>query len=153
MYHLTHTLKQIEALILTLWITLFCVVNCELKPRTGDSLYTGKSNEGSEIESFQFDKTYDQSPGIGFEFESSNIKFRSMETTTDNIEETYKLKGHLINDREQANWKLTGDTIKNKPGVLLTEYILNGKTIKLGEDQAVEAAEEVTRDMVRYFHN
>lgn len=50
--------------------------------------------------------------------------------------------------QEMDDWKLTGDTTQGRPGSLTGEYILNGKTIKLGTKRAGAAAKEVHEDFV-----
>lgn len=90
--------------------------------------------------------TDDQSPGIGVEFESSDVRFSSPSCDKPSTDEA---KGKLVNDRQGKNWQLTADTTQNEAGMLYAEYILDGTQIKLGTGAAAEAASAVGRDFVR----
>ena len=93
--------------------------------------------------------TSDRSPGIGVEFETSAITFNS---ATANAASTYPLKGKLVNGRQGPNWQLTADTTGDSPGVLYAEYILDGRTIKIGTGVAAVTANLVAQDLVRNFN-
>lgn len=90
--------------------------------------------------------TSDRSPGIGVEFESSQFVFVNKECKK---EPTFASKGKDIDGRAGKDWSLTVDTTENMAGHLTGEYILNGKTIKLGSGRAKQAATEVKKDLVR----
>ncbi|KAH8433923.1 uncharacterized protein LDX57_011559 [Aspergillus melleus] len=57
-----------------------------------------------------------------------------------------------LHDSHPGNdWSLTVDTTNNMKGKLTGEYILNGKTIKLGTGRAGKAAKEVHNDFVSHY--
>ena len=88
----------------------------------------------------------DKSPGIGIEFESSGLDFVNEEFA---LNDAYKSKAKKIKGRkdEHNHWALTVDTTsKSERNVNLAgEYILNGKLIKLGTQDAGKAAEAVSK--------
>lgn len=90
--------------------------------------------------------TSDSSAGIGVEFESSFVKFGRKDCSA---ADTNQAKGQQVGDRRGDNWQLTADTADEIPGRLTAEYILNGKTIKIGSDTASAAAAAVSSDIVR----
>lgn len=74
--------------------------------------------------------------GLGMEFETGLLQFES-ENCPD--AERYSAKGALITGHSGTNWELTAD-ISDKGNRLNPEYILNGKQIKIGHDDAANAA-------------
>ena len=100
--------------------------------------------------------TSDKSPGIGVEFETNSLIFSNDECP---LNDAFRSKAKEISGRKDKNnhWALTVDTTSTGEGnVHLTgEYILNGKLIKLGTQDAGKAAQAVSDDLVRshgYFH-
>lgn len=63
--------------------------------------------------------------------------------------DTNQAKGQQVGDRKGDSWQLTADTTLEAAGRLSAEYILNGKTIKIGTGAASAAAAEVSSDIVR----
>jgi hypothetical protein len=102
--------------------------------------------EDSDINPVDDGPTSDRSPGIGVEFESGGLTFVNNKC---NQKDTFDLKGYDIQGRSGTDWRLTVDTTSGMSGRLSGEYILNGKTIKIGSKRAGAAAEEVTKDFVR----
>jgi hypothetical protein len=92
--------------------------------------------------------TDDGSPGIGFEFECGQILLQP-EKYGCTEEQMEKAKGNILGGRTGTNWELTADTTVDQS--VDAEYILNGKTIKLGSGDLQKAAEEVANDVVSYF--
>ena len=90
--------------------------------------------------------TSDHSAGIGVEFESSKVLFSKRGCSA---EDTNQAKGKQVGDRKGDNWQLTADTTSETAGLLAAEYILNGKTIKIGTGAASAAAAAVSSDIVR----
>ena len=90
--------------------------------------------------------TSDKSAGIGVEFESSGVVFQKPGCSA---ADTNQAKGQKVGDREGDNWQLTADTTAEAAGLLQAEYILNGKTIKIGTGAASAAAAAVSSDIVR----
>ena len=90
--------------------------------------------------------TSDESAGIGVEFESSGVVFKKPGCSA---ADTNQAKGQQVGDREGDNWQLTADTTAEIAGMLAAEYILNGKTIKIGTGAASAAAAAVSSDIVR----
>lgn len=89
--------------------------------------------------------TKDKSPGLGIEFESSNIRLKS-ETADQKV--TFASKGKLLGKRKGTNWKLTADTTGSMADTIAAEYILDGTEIKIGAGTAAVAAEAVAKDVV-----
>lgn len=89
--------------------------------------------------------TSDESAGIGVEFESSGVRLTKSGCSA---ADTNQAKGQQVGDREGDNWQLTADTTADLAGVLTAEYILNGKTIKIGTGAASAAAAAVSSDIV-----
>lgn len=90
--------------------------------------------------------TSDNSAGIGVEFEASGVMFGKPGCSA---ADTNQAKGQQVGDRKGDNWQLTADTTTETPGMLNAEYILNGKTIKIGTGAASAAAAAVSSDIVR----
>ena len=90
--------------------------------------------------------TNDKSAGIGVEFESSAVVFSKPGCSA---ADTNQAKGQQVGDRKGDNWQLTADTTTEIAGKLAAEYILNGKTIKIGTGAASAAAAAVSSDVVR----
>lgn len=94
--------------------------------------------------------TSDKSPGIGVEFETNSLTFSNDQCP---LNDAFKSKAKEISGRKDKNnhWALTVDTTSTALGhVLLTgEYILNGKLIKLGTQDAGKAAQAISDDLVR----
>ena len=90
--------------------------------------------------------TSDNSAGIGVEFESSYVLFNSPGCTPT---QTWQAKGKQVGGRSGNDWQLTADTTQVIAGRLTAEYILNGKTIKIGTGAASAAAAAVSSDIVR----
>ena len=84
------------------------------------------------------------------EFETNSLTF-----SNDNcpLNDDFRSKAKEISGRKDKNnhWALTVDTTITAEGnVHLTgEYILNGKSIKLGTQDAGKAAQAVSDDLVR----
>ena len=90
--------------------------------------------------------TSDKSAGIGVEFESLAVVFRKSGCSA---ADTNQAKAQQVGEREGDNWQLTADTTQEIAGMLAAEYILNGKTIKVGTGAASAAAAAVSSDIVR----
>lgn len=90
--------------------------------------------------------TSDKSAGIGVEFEVSAVVFSKPGCSP---ADTNQAKGQQVGDRKGDNWQLTADTTSEIAGLLNAEYILNGKTIKVGTGAASAAAAAVSSDIVR----
>lgn len=93
--------------------------------------------------------TSDKSAGIGVEFESGAVLFQSKGTCAK--PDIDKSKGAQVNARKGTNWALTADTTASDAGFLTAEYILNGKTIKIGSGDAAKAASAVAGDIVSFL--
>ena len=101
--------------------------------------------------------TFDKPPGIGVEFESNSLIFRNDKCP---LNDAFKSKAKEVSGRKDKNnhWALTVDTTSTAKGNvnLAGEYILNGKLIKLGTQDAGKAAQAVSDDLVRshgQFHH
>lgn len=62
--------------------------------------------------------TSDNSPGIGVEFETNNIRFENSDCT---YEDTDAAKGNSILGRTGDDWELTADTTVDTAGILQAE--------------------------------
>jgi hypothetical protein len=82
--------------------------------------------------------------GIGAEFETTIVKFLSSECDE---AQTFEHRKHIVAGRTGKNFELTADSNGNK-GELQAEYILDGKQIKIGTGDAVQAAKAVVADFV-----
>ncbi|CAD6576350.1 MAG: hypothetical protein ASARMPREDX12_007855 [Alectoria sarmentosa] len=91
--------------------------------------------------------TSDKSTGIGVEFETSAVVFSQPGCSA---ADTNQAKGQQVGDRGGDNWQLTSDTTSEIPGRLSAEYILNGKTIKIGTGAASAAAAAVSSDIIAW---
>lgn len=95
--------------------------------------------------------TPDKSPGIGVEFETSGIVFKSSDCSQ---KDTFSSKGKLVdNRRDPGFWNLTADTTFNAAGYLTAEYILDGKNIRIGSGKAQSVAASVAKDLVTHPHS
>ncbi|KAF2795961.1 hypothetical protein K505DRAFT_359715 [Melanomma pulvis-pyrius CBS 109.77] len=92
--------------------------------------------------------TDDNSAGIGFELETTKIRLEPENRAGCTNGQLEKAKGHVIGGRTGINWELTGDTTISD--FVDAEYILNGKTIKLGSGDLRTAAEEVANDITAW---
>ena len=90
--------------------------------------------------------TSDKLAGIGVEFESSVVVFTKNGCSA---ADTNQAKGQQVSGRKGDNWQLTADTTQEAAGMLTAEYILNGKTIKIGTGATSAAAAAVSSDIVR----
>ncbi|SLM39732.1 hypothetical protein LPUS_10336 [Lasallia pustulata] len=91
--------------------------------------------------------TSDKSAGIGVEFEVSAVVFSKPGCSP---ADTNQAKGQQVGDRKGDNWQLTADTTSEIAGLLNAEYILNGKTIKVGTGAASAAAAAVSSDIIAW---
>ncbi|KAF4637024.1 hypothetical protein G7Y89_g1066 [Cudoniella acicularis] len=91
--------------------------------------------------------TSDKSAGIGVEFESFDITFKSNSPTPCDELSTFALKRKMVGERFGQNWVLTADTTSLNAGYLSAEYILNGKTIKIGTGALAAAAAGVANNI------
>ena len=94
-------------------------------------------------ESTQLDE---EAPGIGFEFESSDVKFKNDKCS---LSDTFGSKGNVVHGHMEPDWQLTADTSPRVAGRLSAEYMTNGKICKLGTGTARKAAIKIRRDFVR----
>ncbi|KAH8705721.1 hypothetical protein BGW36DRAFT_422261 [Talaromyces proteolyticus] len=101
--------------------------------------------DGLPLNAIQDGPTTDESAGLGFEFETSSIRFQSDHC---NYEDTHQAKGKMVNGRSGINWKLTADFLDI--GVLSAEYILDGTQIKIGASTAEAAAKAVADDIISW---
>ena len=91
--------------------------------------------------------TSDKSAGIGVEFETQRIMFRSDDCDKKSTDIS---KGKMAGNRHGGNWSLTVDTTLNLPGKLVAEYILDGTRIKVGSGDARANAAAVGQDIVSF---
>ena len=94
--------------------------------------------------------TADKSPGIGVEFESGSVIFKSKgDCAKSDIDLS---KGKLVDQRQGSedppHWMLTADTTLSGDYLLTAEYILSGVEIKIGSGDAGKAADAVGKDIV-----
>jgi hypothetical protein len=97
--------------------------------------------------------TDDQTAGIGFEFECGEIQLRTTVQTC-SPEQLGQTKGRVLAGRRGTNWELTADTSLDTGAVhpvVDAEYILSGKTIKLGSGDLKTAANDAGNDIVSRF--
>ena len=102
--------------------------------------------EDFDIDPFQDGPTADREAGLGVEFETSGLFFASVENCGQ--ENTFKSKNKAISGHQATDWDLTVDTTATQSNRLDAEYILNGKTIKIGTNRAAQAAKDVASDIV-----
>ncbi len=90
--------------------------------------------------------TSDGTAGIGAEFESVGFLWESKGCSTEN---TNAAKNKIIDGRNHDNWRLTADTGAG-PGKVQSEYILDGKNIKVGSSggDAAKAGAAIAQDLV-----
>lgn len=90
--------------------------------------------------------TSDLSAGIGAEFETPEITLKNAKCSK---ADTDDFKKSIIAGRKDAGglWALTADTT-SKAGVLNTEYIMDGKNIKVGSGNAQKAGKAAAADFV-----
>jgi len=103
-------------------------------------------DEGSEAPTLD-GPTSDKSPGIGVEFETAVVQFKSTVKGGCSKKATDASKGKQVDNRNGKYWKLTADTIGD-PDVLTAEYILDGTQIKIGAGTAKEVAAAIEKDFV-----
>ena len=87
----------------------------------------------------------DASAGIGAEFESGQF---TLVNRACSLVDTNASKGKVIEGRTGTNFMLTADT--DEPGKLNTEYILDGKKIKVGSGDAAKAGAAAAKDLVSF---
>lgn len=80
------------------------------------------------------------------EFETSRFYFTSVENC--GKENTFESKNKAISGHQATDWDLAVDTTAVQSNRLDAEYILNGKPIKIGTNQAAQAAKDVASDIV-----
>lgn len=105
-----------------------------------------ESESEVDIKSTDDGPTSDRSPGIGVEFESNRMIMSNKDCIQTN---TWRSKGKVVEGRTGNDWSLTVDTSSSVQGELFGEYIMNGKTIKIGTGRAGLAAGEIKEDLVR----
>ncbi len=90
--------------------------------------------------------TSDGTAGIGAEFESSGFYWTH---TGCSLDDTNAAKKKIIDGRKHDNWRLTADTGAGM-GKLQSEYILEGKNIKVGSPggDAAKAGAAAAQDLV-----
>ncbi len=88
--------------------------------------------------------TADGTAGIGAEFESP---FFQLINRICSLENTNKAKKSLIEGRTGLDWELTADTT-GFAGELQAEYILDGRTIKVGSEDGAKAGKAIADDLV-----
>ncbi len=90
--------------------------------------------------------TSDGTAGIGAEFESSGFYWVSKDCSLD---DTNAAKKKIIDRRKHDNWRLTADTGAGI-GKVQSEYILEGKNIKVGSSggDAAKAGAAAAQDLV-----
>jgi hypothetical protein len=138
----TSSAQNLYILLLSVYYLTINVSSTPLVRRVDDGC--GITNEASTLDG----PTSDNSAGIGVEFECGALTFIPVDRSTCPQSDINPLKGNMLGGRAGANWVLTGDTTST--GSLSGEYILNGKTIKIGASAAGPAAAEVAADLVRY---
>ncbi|KAJ5587661.1 uncharacterized protein N7459_003426 [Penicillium hispanicum] len=113
--------------------------------RRGDDDDDCDDGEGLGMTPILDGPTSNKAAGMGVEFESAGLRFNSAKCS---IPDTNSAKGAVIGGRKGTNWELTGDVLA--AGVLSAEYILDGQTILLGTDDAVNAAKAVVNDITSW---
>ncbi|KAI9172688.1 hypothetical protein HJFPF1_02199 [Paramyrothecium foliicola] len=91
-------------------------------------------------------------PGLGVEFETSALTFKTALNSNCDEDKYLIRKGQTINSEygQDMIWWLSGDTTldswsdSTKQGILTAEYIMNGLKLKLGKGQAGPAAQAMT---------
>ncbi|KAJ5201417.1 uncharacterized protein N7498_006080 [Penicillium cinerascens] len=104
--------------------------------------------EDLDIDPFEDGPTADRTAGLGVEFETGGFYFTSVGNC--GKENTFASKNKAISGHQATDWDLTVDTTAEMSNRLDAEYILNGKIIKLGTNQAVQAAKDVASDIERW---
>lgn len=88
--------------------------------------------------------TADRTAGIGAEFESFQFRLEKLKC---DLDKTNAAKRQRIEGRHGPNWELTADSTGVR-GELQTEYILDGREIKVGSGDAAKAGKAIADDLV-----
>lgn len=89
--------------------------------------------------------------GIGAEFETLGIQFSNNRCS---LEDTFLAKRKTIRGHSGKNFVLSVDTsVEQGKGRLSAEYVLDGRSIKVGDGSAAAAAKAVQGDLVSYSLN
>ncbi|KAL9113589.1 MAG: hypothetical protein Q9227_002327 [Pyrenula ochraceoflavens] len=88
------------------------------------------------------------SPGIGFEFQTKDMKFFNgscdLGNTRNSVQDT-------IQEHEGKNWKLAAGTCDGQKGALAMEYVTDGLKCKLGTYAARDAVDELSSDIREWY--
>lgn len=95
-------------------------------------------------------------PGVGYEFETGDLRFTNPLCTT--LQETNDLKWKRITQigRDRIGgrfWELTVDDSLLMPGALVAEVILDGTKLRVGYPDAANTAEEAALAIVQSRDN
>lgn len=86
--------------------------------------------------------------GIGAEFETLQIQFSNDKC---NLADTFEAKRKTIKGRSGTNFLLSADTsVEQGQGKLSAEYILDGRSIKVGDGSAAKAGKAARDDLVSF---
>lgn len=97
-----------------------------------------------------------KAPGVGYEFETADLRFTNPLCTT--VQETIDLKWKRITQIGRDGiggrfWELTVDATLLMPGVLVAEIILDGTKLRVGYPDAADTANEAAFKIVQSRDN
>ncbi|KAI0405878.1 hypothetical protein F4802DRAFT_596842 [Xylaria palmicola] len=113
---------------------------------TGDDC--DSDEEGLEMNEIQTAPTADMSPGLGVEFETDSFNLQGDPQCS--YEQTNQLKGKVLGGRKGDHWELTVDTTRDMANQLQAEYIIDGLTVKIGQNMAGQAGAAVAADLTEW---
>jgi hypothetical protein len=127
------------------FLFILLAVNAAVLPRGPTSC----EDEFEEIEMAVFNDgpTEAGDAGIGAEFETPLVNFQNSACS---IDDTFAAKRMLVQGRSGTNFVLSVDTGSQEllGGKLNPEYVLDGRSIKVGDGSAAAAGEAATNDFV-----
>ena len=111
------------------------------------AVFPSASVEDIEMDVFDDGPTVTGDAGIGAEFETPLFNFQNSACS---LENTFAAKGLTIQGHSGPNYRLSVDTgyIEIGAGKLNPEYVLDGRTIKVGDGSATAAGAAIAADFV-----
>ena len=135
------------------FLFLLLAVNAAVLPR-GPTLLSRVADDGCEDEFEDIEMSvFNDGPngagvaGIGAEFETPYFNFQNRDCT---LEDTFAAKRGLVKDRTGLNFVLSVDTGSTElgQGKHNPEYVLDGRSIRVGDGSAAAAGVATTNDFV-----
>jgi hypothetical protein len=132
-----------------LFLTFVLTAEAAVLPSiTARALPPGCEQAYEDIEMVEFNDgpTASGEAGIGAEFETIQIQFLNAKC---NLEDTFAAKRKTVKGRTGKNFVLSVDTsVEQGEGVVSAEYVLDGRSIKVGDGSAVAAGKAAHDDLV-----